>query len=257
MANSTEKAMMVLRAVSDGHGQPVSLQKLSYDTGINKSTLSHIIKTLNELGYIQRISHNEGYICGPELFFLTRYGRYESEISNICHPVLKWLNKKTGYTVILTVLRNGKKYIIDHIEGAYRYVDSQADIINDDAYRTATGKVILANMSMYDASVFYRANKQNGSEEFAKLKKESEFLDELNKIRDLPVYLSETFYENVKFFVFASPLFESKKLAGAMGLIINSDKEDFTLTEDEKHKMSHLMLTAKKEAERRLNFNKK
>ncbi|MBE6705485.1 MAG: hypothetical protein E7583_09495, partial [Ruminococcaceae bacterium] len=115
MPNSVEKTMMILRAISDGKGTPVTLERISSDTGINKSTLSHIVSTLAKSGYLQRVSHNEGYIIGPELHFLTRYGRYGEDIISVCNPILEHLARITDATAVFAILGGDKKYIIDRV----------------------------------------------------------------------------------------------------------------------------------------------
>ncbi|MBQ2709600.1 MAG: helix-turn-helix domain-containing protein, partial [Clostridia bacterium] len=79
MPNAIEKAMLVLRMLSDVGGTPVTLAAMAERLEINKSTLAHIVKTLAEGGYVQRISHSEGYTLGPELYYLARQ-RYGEDL---------------------------------------------------------------------------------------------------------------------------------------------------------------------------------
>ena len=53
MANSVEKTMIILRALSNCKNNPIRLAELSQITGINKSTTSHILKTLCDNGYVE------------------------------------------------------------------------------------------------------------------------------------------------------------------------------------------------------------
>ena len=75
MINSVHKAMNILSIISDAENKPVTLTEISQKSGINASTCAHIISTLSEDGYVERVSHREGYILGPETYILTRFGQ--------------------------------------------------------------------------------------------------------------------------------------------------------------------------------------
>ena len=104
MIASVEKTIKILNTISEGRNSPVSLSSISNITGINKSTCSHILSTLESEGFVKKISHTKGYVLGPAAYCLSRHGRYENEFVSICHPLINWLHKKTGYSVILAVI---------------------------------------------------------------------------------------------------------------------------------------------------------
>ncbi len=248
MANSVEKTMQVLRALADSRGRAVTLSDLSDETGINKSTLSHIIKVLCSKGYVTRISHREGYTVGPELFFLTRYGRFGEEITSSCHSILELLNRETGGTAIFAVLNGGKKYIIDYIEGHVHYNDSPAFILSDDLYRTVTGRTLLSRLSSFEATRIFRENGLPKEGHWDAVKNEKDFLFELSKIRRLP-FISEIFHsEKCTLISLAAPIYKNQKCIAALGLVLEK-KEETNLK-----RLEALFLRCVREAERRLEF---
>ena len=252
MPNSTEKTMLILRCVSDGKGNPVSLENISKETGINKSTASHKVAKLTEGGYLQKISHTLGYTIGAELHLLTRYGRYGEEIIRECHPILEYLSRKSGHTAVFSILSGNKKYIIDRVSPEEIYPDESASIIDDDLYRTVTGRVLLSHvprdqaMSIYgtlpkpDFTIWQEATSLDG------------YLHELSEIKSKSCYSTKINNGTYAWHSFACPVYKGKKFVGAMGLAVRTNAQTDYPEDEEKY--SILMLKCKRELERRLNF---
>lgn len=149
MIQSVQKALRLLSILADCDGKPIRLGELAVRAGLPKPTCSHLIATLEAEGFAVRISHSNGYVLGPAAYCLSRFGRYKSELINVCRPVLQYLHQHLGYTVILAVIDSKSKYIIDCIDSGNTY-EKKARIRADDIYRTATGRVILANFDEDD-----------------------------------------------------------------------------------------------------------
>lgn len=247
MANSVEKTMQILRLISDSRGRAITLSEISLGTGINKSTISHILKILLRDGYISRVSHREGYTVGPELFFLTRYGKFGEEITSSCHSILEQLNRETGGTAIFAVLNKGKKYIIDYVEGHISYRDSGAAILSDDLYRTVTGRMLLSSLSADEAIEVFR---QNGIPEVGKweeVKCEKDYISELERLKGIEILTNYTNHTKGRLFSCATLIYKDNKAVAAMGFAGICEKTD------EKHVLK-LIEKCKNEACRRLNF---
>ena len=252
MPNSTEKTMMILRCVSDGKGNPVSLEKISRDTGINKSTASHIVSKLTEGGYLQKISHSLGYTVGAELHLLTRYGRYGEEIIRECHPILEYLSRKSGHTSVFSILSGSRKYIIDRVSPEGIYDDESASIINDDIYRTVTGRVLLAHIPRDQAISIYGTLPKPDSTSWQEATSLDGYLRELSEIKKQSCYSIKPEGSRFLWHSFACPIYRGKKLIGAIGLAIRgTDAVDY---EENECKYTELMMKCKRELERRLNF---
>ena len=252
MPNSTEKTMLILRCVSDGKGNPVSLEKIATETGINKSTASHIVSKLTEGGYLQKISHSLGYTVGAELHLLTRYGRYGEEIIRECHPILEYLSRKSGHTSVFSILSGSRKYIIDRVSPEGIYTDESASIISDDIYRTVTGRVLLAHIPRDQAMGIYGTLKKPDSASWQEATSLDGYLHELSEIKCKSCYSTKINNGTYAWHCFACPVNKGKKFVGAMGLAVRTNaKTDYP--EDEE-KYSILMLKCKRELERRLNF---
>ena len=157
MPNTVQKTLQLLRILSDARGRPVTPASISEQMEIPKSTICHILKTLLEERYVQRVSRKEGYVLGPELYLLTRYGRYGADIIHECHPLLRYINRAGGGTAVFAIVKGNRKYIIDRVADDGVYPDEQANLLVDDLYRTVTGRVILANIPFEEALNIWNA----------------------------------------------------------------------------------------------------
>lgn len=54
MIGSVQKTLKILNTISEEKNRPVSLSYISTETGINKSTCSHIISTLVAEGFVKK-----------------------------------------------------------------------------------------------------------------------------------------------------------------------------------------------------------
>ena len=156
MIQSVHKAMRILSVIADGKSAPVSLAHIAAETGWPKPTCAHIVETLCRDGYVQRVSHSEGYRLGPALYHLTRYGRYDEELISLCHPVLKWMERTAQATAILTVVENRQKFIIDYVDTEQKMFPEYQQIRTDNLYRTATGRMLLSRMDRRQVEEIYR-----------------------------------------------------------------------------------------------------
>ena len=143
---SIQKAMTILTALAENKNKPLSLKSISEKTGIKKSTCSHILSTLSQDGFAVRISHSKGYILGPAAYCLSNYSRYDDDFIALAHPILEWLHRKTEFAVAIAKIQGSHKYIIDYIDPTKKIYLQEANIREDDIYRTSSGRLLLSHM---------------------------------------------------------------------------------------------------------------
>lgn len=226
MVKSVQKAMNILKLLSDNAPNSTPLKDIASGTGIEKPTCVHLLATLCRDGYVIRTSHSEGYRLGPATYCLTRYGKYEETLVSLCHPVLRWLSKKTDGISILAVIDNCEKYIIDYIDPENAIFKHTGSIFTDDIYRTATGRIILSHMDREALTTFYEKHKNpdpadwSGIDSFEKLK------SELEKIKRLKYVYSSTKRGDGFDIGIGSAIFKGNKCVGAIGIAHNSVRDD-------------------------------
>lgn len=254
MPNSVEKTMLILKALSGSREKPMSLELISDITKINKSTACHILKVLCRDGYVTRASHTLGYLLGPELYMLTRYGRYGEDIISHCHPLLEYVHGKYGGTAVFALLGEGKKYIIDRACDSFIYGDRDASILDDDVYRTVTGRVLLAAMPFDKALEYYEKSGKPKDGEWKGAETREGFIRTISKIRELDYYSNLTQNGNFYWLSFACPVYKFGRCLGALGLANRYDDISELPSMAEQTKRGEFLVKCRKELERRLEF---
>jgi len=85
MIASVSKAIGILQLLAKEDGRAVSLNSICAQTGLNKSTASHLLATLVEENMVEHVSRREGYCIGYGTFLLTRFGSYTVGQCYQCH----------------------------------------------------------------------------------------------------------------------------------------------------------------------------
>lgn len=162
MIKSVQKAMDILTTLSATAETPLTLGELAERTGLNKSTCAHIVDTMCDTLYVERVSRKEGYRLGPWAYMLSRYGTYHQSLINVSSSVLKWLHKQTDATVFISVICNGRKYIVYHIDRDNILPMSDGSMIQGYMESTATGRLLMAHMD--SESLRHALSKRDGAE---------------------------------------------------------------------------------------------
>ena len=154
MVQSVKRAADILMVIA-GDGQNMTLEEIDRATNLNKSTCAHIISTLCDAGFVTRISRKEGYCLGPFVYLLTQNRCFKQELIQICSPIMNWLHRRTGETVLLSVMYEGYKLIIHRIDGRRQLSDVRTRLIKGVVYPTATGRMLLAHMPREELCSIY------------------------------------------------------------------------------------------------------
>ena len=249
MIGSVQKAMKILSVISEGKNSPVSLASISRDAGINKATCSHIISTLAEEGFVERISHSSGYVIGPAAFCLSRFGKYRDDFISVCHPVVRWLHKKTGCAIVLAVVEGGRKYVIDYIDPENKILPEVTGITPDDIYRTATGRIIMANMSSRQIKGVFDKNGAPPPGHWDKIDSLEALENELAVTDGRSVIKTDRFGESPSI-GYAAAVYKLSKCVGAVGVAVDIDD----ITPPKEADIKNCILKARAEIGRRLEY---
>lgn len=254
MLRSIEKALSVLSALADEKNSPVTVSNLAKTVGINRSTCSHIVKTLVKSGYAQRVSHKEGYILGPEAYRLSRFGQYENATVEICRPIMKWLHKKTGQVIIFSVIQNEEKYIITLIDKERKIFKEDEAIRIDDIYRTATGRIILANMEEEGIKKIYEKYGAPKTTEWEGVDTYEKLLSALAEIGKEDII---TTVEKMKWgyrIGIGGAIFVGHKCIGAIGIAFVFSDEEYSAFQAKRAEVERILRKGITEINRRLRY---
>ncbi len=146
-----DKGLTILEAIGRAnapHG--LTLTELSQRLGIHRTTLLRFLTTLRARGYLERDSDTERYRLGAQVLALASMWLADLDIRPIARPILQRACDAGGELVHLTVLEGHEVVTVDRIEGRHP-LSLQTGIGNRrPAYRSASGKAILAHLPEAD-----------------------------------------------------------------------------------------------------------
>ena len=249
---SVQKALKILKVISDVENSPISHSSICEKTGYNKSTCSHILSTLLYEGFIKKTSNNK-YTIGSETYCLTRYGRYDNDFVTLCHPVMKWLHKNTGYTIILSVIQSGKKFIIDYIDENRSIFSQDYEIRPDSLYRTASGRIIMANMDTSEIQKIFDIQGCPSEKDWSNINSFDDLLFRLRKIDKRAVTSAYCNMDNdIIHLGYAAAIYRYSQCIAALGVAIPCTCTELDNYLKEEPQITKLLLTARNEIGRRL-----
>ena len=246
---SVAKAMKILIELSE-HEKPISLEKISNDCELNKSTCVHILDTLKESGFVDHVSRARGYQIKPFCFELAKSGLFHDELIHLCQPVMRWLYEKTNETVLLTILYKGRKLIIHYLTGKRKLSADGSELVvgNQNFYKTGTARALLASIS-FDREQFQEIYKTLGLPEegvWPEVTDYESLMVELKKIRDQGY--AKVPDPEFSGFGYGSVLYDKNKPIASLGIAT------MDALEDDSYIIKNLKIAAQ-EINRRLDFS--
>lgn len=255
MIQSIQRAIEILNVVASSFDTPPTLKYISEKTGLNKSTCSHIIETLLDNAMLVKLSTSKGYCIGPHAYLLTKNSRYNNEFLNYTKPVMKWLNQKTNKSVTLATVVNNKKFIIDYFQEDVLICSTKPPIFEDNFYNSATGILLLANLSKEEIFNVYKESGLPPSNLWPKVKNFQDLLKALNCIKKHKIFKHVIYGEDgaEETAGYASVIEYNTKTYGALGIACKLS--ELTESPDEEKKLIHYLTVATNEVVRRISLD--
>jgi IclR family acetate operon transcriptional repressor len=140
---AVERALALLDALAGGAAE-LGTNELARRTGINASTVSRLLATLAEAGFVQRVEESGRYRLGIRLLQLGNVVVARLDLREVARPQLESLAEATGETATLSAPGEHAAVTVDFVQSAAS-VQSVARLGRPSvAHATATGKVLLA-----------------------------------------------------------------------------------------------------------------
>lgn len=139
------KIFAMIEFIGARNGQGVLPNDLVKALGINQATCIRILKDLVQMGYLDQISRQHGYVLGPMAHWLSRHSFYRKDLLEVAEPLVKGLAQSEGQSVLLATLHEGRRFILCH-HNHNPLVNPEVDgPWFDDLCFTATGQILLAH----------------------------------------------------------------------------------------------------------------
>ncbi len=137
------KVFAILEATA-GKPEGVSLNELASLVGLPKSTAHRLLKTLCTLGYT--VNCGSGTYRQTGMIKRLAVGASDPYWVSVADPVMKGLNKKTGETINLGILRFEKVFYLHVIETSKTLRRAVSAQMSDPCFSTALGRAIVASL---------------------------------------------------------------------------------------------------------------
>jgi len=141
---SVERAAAIMDAVARAGPDGVSLSEISEAVGLHVSTVFHLVKTLEKVGYLARPDGGKRYRIGSGVFTLAAAAFEETTLLNLGQPILERLSRETGEAAHLAVRSNADIVLIARTEATGMLQMSARTGVVRPAHATAIGKLLLA-----------------------------------------------------------------------------------------------------------------
>ena len=156
---STEKALAILEVLA-ASAEPMRLRDLSSALGMNPSTVSRFLTSLQKCGYVDQEAESQRYFPTYKICRLAHQIGMHNQIQSITHPYLVRLSEKYGEALCVSVERNMMMVYVDVASGPAQTLMSLQRIGNvSPMHCTGNGKLLLLN---YSAEMLTELIRQRG-----------------------------------------------------------------------------------------------
>lgn len=216
MVNAIEKAFLVLEKIASSELAALTPAQIADELNFNRATCSRILKQLLDMGYVVRISRQQGYAAGPKLHTMGRISNYSSQLLKYAVPVVDRCAQELKNSVLISQLCNGRRYILHH-----RNCDPALHVsINrpcyDDVFATATGLLLAAYCSKSERANCFKIQKLHNGAFMNEFSNEETIHCELDNIRKRGHVEMERGYQ----WLYAYPVKNGNQVNAAIGMSI-------------------------------------
>lgn len=141
MIQVIERVSEIMNVLAAGEA---TLATLATRTGVQKSTLCNILRTLQDIGYVDRAADGR-YCIGRGLLDLAASAPRRDPVETVGRPVVEQLAERLGETAVVAVLRGGQRWNVVRVSSEADVVVNSQSIDKGNLYNTSTGRLLLAH----------------------------------------------------------------------------------------------------------------
>jgi len=153
-ASAAERALAILELLRDS-GRGRSISAVGRELHIPKSSAHVLLRTLEDMGYVQRTGRPRGYALGPRAAGLSTACANRLLLPELAHLRMQWLADQTGLAAHLAVMNLNQ---VEYLHKAESPTSAKFDSYpgkRANLHCTAVGKVLLAFASEHVAQAYF------------------------------------------------------------------------------------------------------
>ncbi len=145
MIQSLDRGLEILDFMATGHGE-VSVSEVAQHLGVDRSTASRLMATLEGRGYVDQHPLTHRFQLGTRLIQLSNVLLESLSIGTIGHEEVRALMEQTGEGSQLAILARSNAVFIDHVDGRERLTIATNIGDHDPLHCTAIGRALLSGL---------------------------------------------------------------------------------------------------------------
>ncbi|HEU0114284.1 MAG TPA: IclR family transcriptional regulator [Thermomicrobiales bacterium] len=142
-SQTVERALRVLDVLADA-ASPLSLTAIAETAGLNITTASRLLASLEHHKYVMRSEDSGRYQLGYKILAMARSVQAQTGLRDVALPFLRTLMEAAGETATVNILHDDEAMMIARVEcrSPLRIVSQEGE--RSPLYCTAAGKILLA-----------------------------------------------------------------------------------------------------------------
>jgi len=222
MIKSVQKALAILTFVAEQDERPVSMSRIAEGVSLNVATCAHLVETLCEENYLEKVSRREGYIMGPQMHVNTTKRLYHHQLIELAAPYMTRLCKDVGEGVSISTMSGDRLYVpysVSYREDGVSRVKTLPGML----YQSASGRVFLAHMTDGELSLILERYGLPG-ERWNGIDSREELEEELRKIYTDGVCIARMVRKDGRISAISCPIMERGTLVAAIGISMPDER---------------------------------
>lgn len=145
--NTTRSLMRALNILDlfTADNPEIGVTGVSQRLGLNKATVSRLMRTLEAAGFLKKNEETEKYVLSNKFVKLSRICLAKIDLKTAAATYLKELSKKTNELIMIHIIKGEQRYCLDWIESTkpIRHVIEKEHVYAS-LHAGAAGKLLLA-----------------------------------------------------------------------------------------------------------------
>lgn len=139
------RADAVLAAIGGSTSGTMRGSDIARATGLGASTITRLLATLSELGYVARSPEGSGYTIGPTVLRLASEGLNQSPVYRQSRAIAQELAHRTGFSANVAVRDGAHLVYLSHFEGEHARKDHSMVGMGQPLHASGLGKCLLVD----------------------------------------------------------------------------------------------------------------
>lgn len=218
MGNVIDKTFAILEQIVISSPSPILPTQLAEELDLNRATCSRLLKQLMDMGYILKVSRQQGYVPGPKLLTMSNIANFQQDFLNHAVPVIDRCAEELQTSVLTAQLYHGKRYVLYHKNRNHNLDIRITHPCFNDIFETATGVLLIAHCGKEERLTCYRNGQKN--QYLPGFSTEKEMQKTLDLVAKKEIFTFEKEYQRI----YACPIMRNGSVFAALGASITQEQ---------------------------------